>query len=142
MSKLNQIAEFQREHRWLSNFWPAVVTLDNVSYPSVENAYQAAKTTNPLKRLIFVDISSVEAKRQGRKLQLRADWPSVRLTIMEYLVWQKFNHGPLRLKLRQTGDAELIEGNYWHDTFWGVCEGVGENHLGKILMKIRAELCE
>jgi predicted NAD-dependent protein-ADP-ribosyltransferase YbiA (DUF1768 family) len=33
--------------------------------------------------------------------------------------------------------VELIEGNWWGDTYWGVCNGVGENHLGKLLMKIR-----
>uniref|UniRef100_UPI00345E83CD NADAR domain-containing protein n=1 Tax=uncultured Duncaniella sp. TaxID=2768039 RepID=UPI00345E83CD len=43
-------------------------------------------------------------------------------------------------KLIATGDAELVEGNYWHDTVWGVCDGVGENHLGKILMRVREEL--
>jgi predicted NAD-dependent protein-ADP-ribosyltransferase YbiA (DUF1768 family) len=42
--------------------------------------------------------------------------------------------------LKATGDEELVEGNWWNDTFWGVCNGVGENNLGKLLMKIRAEL--
>ena len=43
-------------------------------------------------------------------------------------------------KLLTTGDAKIVEGNTWGDTFWGVCGGVGENHLGKVLMRIRAEL--
>ncbi len=41
--------------------------------------------------------------------------------------------------LEATGDAELIEGNHWGDTFWGVCNGVGQNNLGKLLMAIRSE---
>lgn len=32
------------------------------------------------------------------------------------------------------------EGNTWGDKFWGVCDGEGENHLGKLLMEVRAEL--
>jgi hypothetical protein len=41
--------------------------------------------------------------------------------------------------LLATGDMELIEDNDWDDTYWGVCNGAGENNLGKLLMKIRAE---
>lgn len=44
--------------------------------------------------------------------------------------------------LINTGDAELIEGNSWGDTFWGECNGIGENNLGKILMKIRKEIVD
>jgi predicted NAD-dependent protein-ADP-ribosyltransferase YbiA (DUF1768 family) len=35
---------FQKEFRFLSNFWPCKVMLDGVIYNSTENAYQAAKT--------------------------------------------------------------------------------------------------
>ena len=49
-------------------------------------------------------------------------------------------HEDLKKKLLETGDAELIEGNYWHGCYWGVCEEQGENRLGKILMRIREEL--
>ena len=50
---------------------------------------------------------------------------------------QKFSDKKLQKKLIDTGDAELIEGNWWGDKFWGVCEGEGENHLGKLLMEVR-----
>ena len=59
---------------------------------------------------------------------------------MAALIAQKFDKGELALALKYTGDAELIEGNNWGDTFWGVCNGVGENHLGKLLMARRAQL--
>jgi len=62
---------------------------------------------------------------------------------METLLRDKFTrHADLRILLLDTGDRELVEGNTWDDRFWGVCEGVGENHLGRLLMKIRAELRE
>jgi ribA/ribD-fused uncharacterized protein len=143
------IGSFQGEFRWLSNFWPAQVTLDGRVYPSVEHAYQAAKTKGPEARKKFQDpsLKASVAKRLGSPagmlsygLRIRPDWNEVRLGIMEGLIRQKFSRAPLRDKLLATGDAILVEGNYWNDQFWGVCRGVGENHLGKILMKIRKEL--
>lgn len=53
----------------------------------------------------------------------------------------KFSQNPdLADKLVATKDAELIEGNTWGDRIWGVCDGIGENRLGKILMRVRAEM--
>ena len=65
-----------------------------------------------------------------------------KFNLMRPLLKKKFdnNHPELQQKLLATGDEELVEGNYWGDTIWGVCEGVGENHLGKMLMEIRTEL--
>lgn len=63
--------------------------------------------------------------------------------IMEEIVRAKFTQNQeLKAQLLSTGDAILIEGNTWNDRYWGVDvrSGVGKNHLGKILMKIRLEL--
>lgn len=59
---------------------------------------------------------------------------------MKDLVRQKFQHPELKKKLLKTKNATLIEGNTWGDVYWGVCNGVGENNLGKILMETRAKL--
>jgi predicted NAD-dependent protein-ADP-ribosyltransferase YbiA (DUF1768 family) len=59
---------------------------------------------------------------------------------MEELVRRKFADPELAEKLLATGDEELVEGNTWNDRFWGVCRGEGRNELGKILMRVRAEL--
>jgi predicted NAD-dependent protein-ADP-ribosyltransferase YbiA (DUF1768 family) len=61
---------------------------------------------------------------------------------MGFLVRQKFREPKLRELLAGTRNAELIEGNYWGDRFWGVYvgDGKGENHLGKILMQVREEV--
>ena len=60
---------------------------------------------------------------------------------MAYLVREKFTtNQKLQKQLLATGDQHLEETNKWGDTFWGVCNGVGSNHLGKILMKVRDEL--
>jgi ribA/ribD-fused uncharacterized protein len=139
----SRIDSFQGEYRFLSNFWPAVVEYEGITYPSIEHAYQAAKTLDRNeRRRIAAIVEPGDAKRAGRALpNQRKDWEQVKLRVMEDCVRYKFtHHADLRDKLLATGDAELIEGNTWNDRFWGVCDGQGENHLGKILMKIRAEL--
>lgn len=141
MKELIEINEFQGKYRFLSNFWLVEVEFEGLVYPSVEHAYQAAKTTHLLGREIIRSQSSPgKAKRVGREVPIRPDWEDVKLDIMEELVRDKFEHEGLRKELLATGNAKLVEGNWWHDTFWGVCDGEGQNHLGKILMKVRKEL--
>lgn len=138
------ITEFGGGYRFLSNFYPADVWLDYELYPSVEHAYQAAKTSDLDQRKVIRDLKTPgDAKRLGRRIPLREDWEDVKLQIMYNLVWRKFKHHPeLGQKLLGTGDVQLVEGNRWGDTFWGTCLGKGENHLGKILMMVRYELRE
>ena len=135
------IDSFDGSYRYLSNFWGCRVEFDGATYPSVENAYQAAKTLDLGARKPFEICSASEAKRFGKKLELREDWEDVKLDIMYQLVNYKFlNNTNLEVLLASTNNEELIEGNYWGDTFWGVCNGEGENHLGRILMRVRHEL--
>lgn len=137
-----RIDSFQGEYRFLSNFWPATVVYEGITYHTVEHAYQSAKTLDMSERRRIAALATPSAaKTAGRALAQRADWEAVKLRVMEDCVRYKFTHdAELRAKLLATGDAELIEGNTWNDTFWGVCEGKGENHLGMILMKVRGEL--
>lgn len=138
---MNKIEGFQGKYRFLSNFWPAKVWYDGVEYPTVEHAYQAAKTTIISERQLISEIGPAgEVKRLAKELTLRPDWDKVKLNIMQYLVRQKFKYDPLKQKLLNTEGMELVETNNWRDTFWGVCRGNGDNHLGKILMKVRIEL--
>jgi ribA/ribD-fused uncharacterized protein len=111
------------------------------TYLTVEHAYQAAKTFDLDERRVIRKVNTPgEAKRLGKKVTMRQDWDLVKLKTMEFLLRQKFSYEHLRDALIATGDAELIEGNTWGDTYWGVCNGVGENHLGKLLMTIRTDI--
>ena len=134
------ITEFRGEHWFLSNFWPCRVFLAPHWYPSVEHAYQAAKTTNwAIRDQIKNADSAAVAKRLGQQIECRKDWPEIKLDVMADLLWQKFVLDPgLRQRLLETGDRDLIEGNNWNDTYWGVCNGVGQNHLGRLQMQLRS----
>jgi len=137
-----KIAQFQGEYRFLSNFYPATVEFEGITYPTVEHAYQSAKTLDMAERKRIAALPTPsDAKREGRKLKLRDDWETAKFDVMERCVRYKFTHDDqLRAKLLATGDAILEEGNDWGDQIWGTVNGVGENRLGKILMKVRAEL--
>lgn len=133
------IDSFSGNNRWLSNFYPCIVSYEGLEFHSVEHAYQAAKTTDLAMRAhICMLPRPQQAKHWGRRVVLRPDWESVKQDIMLDLLQQKFSDPELRELLDGTGDAELIEGNWWGDTYWGVCNGVGENHLGKLLMRVRS----
>ena len=135
------ILEFEGGFRFLSNFYPVSIMLEGNVYLSAEHAFQAAKTADPLEQQKIREmLTPGKAKRAGRQVTLRPNWEQNKLRVMEALVRQKFNHPDLRDKLLATGNKILVEGNTWGDTFWGVCRGKGENHLGKILMKVRSEL--
>ena len=91
--------------------------------------------------VVLTKLNPSEAKRLGRRVRLRSDWEQVKYDVMLDVVRAKFNQHPdLAQKLLATGDEELVEGNDWGDTYWGVCNGRGKNMLGKILMRVRAEL--
>lgn len=136
------VRQFQGEHRFLSNFWPVSVELDGMMFPSVENAYQAAKTADTEKRKSFQNIPAGQAKRLGKQLLAGTHWLINRKQIMEVLLRQKFQAGsPLARKLLNTAPAILVEGNTWKDSYWGVdWKKGGQNLLGELLMQIRSEL--
>jgi len=133
------VEEFTGKYRFLSNFWSCFIVYKGVEYPSVENAYQAAKCLNRMDRERFLNIKASEAKKLGRVIQMRPGWDGEKLQVMYELVKQKFRDPVLKEKLLATGTRQLEEGNWWGDTYWGTVNGVGENHLGKILMRVREE---
>lgn len=139
--QMEKIESFSGDFRFLSNFSPVEIEFDGHLYKSVEHAYQAAKTLDENIRSSVREAETAgKAKKIGKKIPLREDWNDVKIDIMESLLRKKFNTLLFKQLLKNTGDAELIEGNTWGDEFWGVYNNYGHNHLGKLLMKIRDEL--
>jgi len=144
------IDSFRGDFAFLSNFYYCPVELDGIIYPTVENAYQAAKTHDPIKRKAFENITPSEAKHLGLELDILPNWDKIRRSIMEKLLKQKFNVEKFKQKLLATDNAKLVEGNWWHDNYWGICKcdkckiayvnKKDKNQLGLLLMEIRNSL--
>lgn len=130
-------------YEWLSNFSPhSVVDSMGVLFPTVEHAYQAAKTLDETAReRIRAAGSPSIAKRIGKQILLRDDWELTKVPTMKFLVLKKFTtHEDLGRRLVATRNAELCHLAPW-DTFWGVNNaGRGQNMLGMILMEVRTML--
>ncbi len=142
----NSITDFHKEeYRFLSNFHEARVEYNGLAFGSNEAAFQAQKCMTEAEKAAFTEFGPGKSKGLGRRVPLRPDWEEVKEGIMEEIVRAKFTQHPeLAAKLLATGEKVLVEGNTWGDTCWGIDlrTGQGENHLGKILMKVREELKE
>jgi N-glycosidase YbiA len=137
---------YNQDYDLLNGFSANAVEVDGKLYPTVEHAYQAAKCT---------DLAGKEAIRQARsplmakqlanetyKAAKRPDWDDVKLEVMERLYRLKIaQHSEVKQALLATGDQAIHE-NSPVDYFWGCGkDGTGQkSHIGKLWMKIRAEL--
>lgn len=137
-----EIRGFFGAYRFLSNFHPSRFRFDGIWYDSSEAAYMAQKTEDIKLRKIIATLTANQAKVIGRNLRLRDGWDDMRLSVMLEVLRAKFSkhNFEIRIHLLDTGDKVLVEENNWGDTFWGVCDGVGENNLGKLLMQVREEI--
>jgi len=140
------IQDFKDEFRFLSNFYPCKVVVDDIEYPSSEHAYQAQKTTDVCKRKVIATLETPGmAKSAGRALTIREDWQDIKLSVMFGVLMAKFTQNKnLREMLLATEDTWLVEGNTWGDEFWGkdLKKHQGENWLGRLLMLVRSIMFE
>lgn len=141
------ISRFVGEYAFLSNFYlRPIADSRGTIWPSAEHAFHACKTHDQrVREWIREAADARQAKQRGRNVRMavvmRPDWDSVRVPIMAAIVRAKFGqHVDLAARLLSTDPAALVEGNDWGDTYWGVCNGVGQNVLGVILMRVRDEL--
>ena len=141
------IKEFRNENFYLSNFYERPVTINGITYLNNEAAFQSMKVEDVEKRKSFSTLKASEAKKMGRRVELRPDWESVKFDYMYLICKGKFSQNKdLREKLLSTMGEDLVEGTTgWHDNIWGNCECpkckniIGQNNLGKILMRVRDE---
>lgn len=144
---MDTIRNFRGEYRFLSNFYPCRITYNGYQYTNVEAAFQSEKSADLRDCSQFTSLSARVAKQVGRSVKLREDWEQSKVDVMSDLLRVKFLSNPeLLAKLLQTGDAQLSEGNNWHDNFWGDCGcercagKPGKNTLGRLLMELRGSI--
>jgi ribA/ribD-fused uncharacterized protein len=153
----DRIDSFRGKYYDLSNFGPSGLRMYSqleerwIEFPSGEHAFHWAKSLDPEERAkVLAAPTRRKAKEVGQKVKLRPGWDhGISFLVMRMVVDAKFQPGTSAAELLlSTGNAELIEGNDWHDQIWGdcrcgeepYCAKPGENLLGKILMECRAEL--
>jgi ribA/ribD-fused uncharacterized protein len=141
---MNEIWFFKRDrarYEWLSNFYPINAAIRGRVYQTVEHFFQASKaTTEAHHEGVRVAPTARDAKRLGKKVLLRPDWEQVKEEVMLEALRVKFALPLLRQQLLETGDALLVEDSPF-DSFWGAGrKGNGQNRLGKLLMRVRAEI--
>jgi ribA/ribD-fused uncharacterized protein len=134
------IEDFSAEFHWLSNFSPSPIEFEGELYMTVENAFQAAKTTDHRARALIRDCGPDEAKMRGMHVPLRSGWDDQRVSVMEGLLHAKFAIPALRARLIATAPRAIINRNVFGDSFWGICRGHGQNALGEAIMRVRASL--
>lgn len=141
------IKAFTNGSRFLSNFHRCTIRWANIEFPSAEHLYQARKTGHvDWARRIAEASTAREAKQLGQQVPLLSNWEDIKVEVMSEVVAQKFIQNPdLNDLLIATGDRLLVEGNSWHDQYWGDCwcpkhqRTPGKNALGIILMRYRLE---
>lgn len=135
------ITNFRGEHFVLSNMSPAPMTIDGHRHPTLEYAFQAAKTISDLeKQMIAAAPDGFAAKRLGKLVTATADWDDRRVQVMRELLAIKFQDPTKAAALIATHPRRLIEGSRG-DAFWGMLpNGHGRNMLGFLLMELRDTL--
>lgn len=134
---------FKDEWRWLSNMWPTSLSIlvgdDTFGFRCSESAYQALKfASRPELFKKFLKLDGVSAKKLAREYTADADFHENKVRLMKRVCDAKFaQNAALQKLLVLTEGAHIEEANTWGDTFWGVCEGEGQNNLGKVLMDVR-----
>ena len=144
------IIRFNGQFTFLSNFATAPLKVNGMVFATVEHAYQAFKATNEDDRLLVQGQQTAGgAKKAGNAIEMNDTFLERRIEIMTKLLKAKFSltaHPTYANRLLETGTAYLVEGNNWHDNFWGDCicreckDIIGENNLGLLLMKRRTQL--
>ncbi len=139
-----EINNFQGIHRWLSNFYPSPFTFQNITYPTNEHFFQAWKFSTDYRQTVANLNTPSKAKQMGKTAQLCFNWDSeVKQEVMKTGLELKFQIPELKQKLITTKGINLVEGNTWHDNYWGNCtckkcsKIPGQNILGKMLMQLR-----
>jgi ribA/ribD-fused uncharacterized protein len=115
------------------------LVVDEIIYRCSEAAYMAQKTDNYDHKKYLGTLIASEAKEFGQTVVLRQGWDSIKVLAMNKVLLAKFSQSKSLERLLASTGSKYIEGtNWWNDTFWGVCDLVGQNNLGKLLMEIRA----
>jgi predicted NAD-dependent protein-ADP-ribosyltransferase YbiA (DUF1768 family) len=124
----------------LQNSYPAPITSQGGTYPSVTHAYWALSTSDELARARIAETANPFQAREIAEAAPRRDgWADARVAVMGALMREKYRaHPHLADVLLSTGDAQLVSNEYLWSRFWS---GSGGRHwLARLLEAVRSEL--
>ena len=143
MNMMKEIKGFTGEYKFLSNFYPCTINYGGLDFKSSESLYMSQKSGDFSDLERFSPLDASKAKELGKTVKLQEGWDMLKFSTMKGVLYMKFKQNPdLKAKLLLTGDAYLEETNSHNDTIWGVCNSVGENNLGILLMELRSEFAQ
>lgn len=133
--------KFQGPLLFLSNFYFCDIRFKGKTYPSSEHLFQSLKTLDPDLQERIRTHPPKGLKAFAKTIPLRDDWDDVKSAVMMMVLIAKFHQHPdLLEKLKAVPDEDLVEENYWGDTYWGVTDEGGKNMLGKLLKLVKYTL--
>ncbi|OGD67703.1 hypothetical protein A2442_03975 [Candidatus Campbellbacteria bacterium RIFOXYC2_FULL_35_25] len=144
MENKEPILFYEKKFYCFSNFSSFAVEWKGSLWMTLEHAYQSAKFTD---ENIINEIKNARSSYDSKKIaqkypdKVKNDWEDLKLSIMEEIIRAKLEQHPyIQEKLLQTEEREIIEDSH-KDAFWGWGPNKdGENHLGKLWMKLRSEI--
>ena len=130
----------------IGTYSPHGFTLDGYDWLSAEHYVQAMKFAPGAHFMRIHDAPHpAMATRLGRAWfkRRRRDWKANRVTYMTRAMYTKCHaHAEVAARLLETGDRPIVECSTF-EFFWGCGrDGRGENHFGKVLMRVRTKLRE
>ncbi len=135
----NSIVGFDGLYSFLSLSYPCPIEYNGIEYSSALHAYEASRILPEYRLGVAEILNAWEAQRWARTKPRIMSWPDHRIRVMTEINQCKFQEHPYFMKcLLSTGDAELLNEGNGYGRYWGLEHGVGENHLGRILMRLRS----
>lgn len=147
---------FRGDRSIFSNFFPALMVVDDTEYCCVEQYFQHAKAVqcgnDNQARKIMNKTNPLYMKLAGKKVEITEGWKKDRLRILHQGIFAKFDqNAPLKQALLSTVGLNLYEATT--DLFyacginldspkWATKDWPGQNVTGEILMKVRKELLD
>jgi ribA/ribD-fused uncharacterized protein len=133
--------QFRKQYDYLGNMYIIPVCYRGIQFEASEIAYVYSKCANKEQaHQIAILGDPYEAKKLGKSVQLIENWNKRKVKIMHEIVYAKFSQNPMIASKLAALEGDIVEENTWGDTFWGVCNGTGDNYLGQILMQVRKTL--
>lgn len=137
----DKITRFRGKYLFLSSTYICPIEYNGIKYNNSEVAFQSMKFDEIGMRKQVAKLSAKEAREISKKYPLKKEWHKIKEAIMYDITLCKFKQNKeLARLLIDTDTKELIQENDWNDTVWGTVNGIGENKLGKILMRVREEI--